>query len=179
MGEAARQGRRGAALKTITELPDYLLAPLKDRGDDAWFAAPAGKWSPAEIVDHVATAIEMSARGFDARADKPAMTRRPRAPVQHVANFLIRGLRWIPRGRKAPDMTLPSTRPERGATEKKLRGACAAFAEVQRKLAPREHELFLKHPVLGDLTVTEFMEFHLCHAMHHRKQVIERIGERG
>ena len=162
-------------MKSIEDLPDYLLAPLAGRDESAWFAAPAGKWSSAEIVDHVATAIEMSARGFESRADKPAMTRRPRAPVQHVAHFLIRGLRWIPSGRKAPEMTLPSTRPGRAATETKLRGACAAFAAVQRKLAPREHELFLKHPVLGDLNVREFMEFHLCHAMHHRKQILERL----
>ena len=36
-------------------------------------------------------------------------------------------------------------------------------------------ELFVKHPVFGDLTLGEFMTFHVRHAEHHAKQVKARI----
>ena len=162
-------------MKAFASLPDTLLAPLAGRGDDAWSAAPDGKWSPGMIVDHVATAVENSAKGFASRADKPAMTRRPRSMVQRVANVLVLGLGYFPSGRKAPETTLPSARPDRAATEARLRAACATFADVRRKLAHRPGDLFLKHPVLGDLTVDEFMRFHVRHAAHHRKQIVERL----
>src|SRR4051794_33729505 len=97
----------------FSELPDFLLAPLAGASPEAWLAAPAGKWSPAEIVDHVATAIDNSAKGFASRADKPAMTRRPRTMVQRAAGIALIELGWFPSGRKAPESTLPSTKPDR------------------------------------------------------------------
>lgn len=159
-------------MNSLHEVPDYLLAGISD---DGWFKAPAGKWTPAEIVDHVATAIETSAKGFASRADKPAMTRRPRTPFQRVANMLVLGLRWFPVRRQAPEMTRPAARPERAATEAKLRAACADYLAMQQRLGHRAGDMFLKHPVLGDLTIDEFARFHVSHAMHHRKQIVERM----
>lgn len=157
------------------ELPDFILAPLAGTAPEAWLAAPPGKWSPAEIVDHLATAIDNSAKGFASRADKPAMTRRPHTMFQRVANVALIGFGWFPSGRKAPESTLPATKPDRAATEAKLRAGCAAFLELEQTLAHRSADLFLKHPVLGDLTLPEFMQFHVRHAEHHRKQIIERL----
>lgn len=163
-------------MNSSEDLPAFILEPLNGRGEDAWFAAPAGKWSPAEIVDHLATAIGNSAKGFASRADKPAMERRPRSLMQRAAGVAVLGLGFFPPGRKAPEGTQPATRPDRLATEAKLRSAWASFTDLEKTLAHRKRDLFLKHPVLGDLTLAEFKTFHRRHAAHHRAQIVERIG---
>src|SRR6185436_12428428 len=122
-------------MTAFRDLPDFLLAPLKGRSDDDWHRAPAGKWSPAQIVDHVTTAIENSAKGFASRADKPPMTRRPRSAVQLAAGVLILRLGVFPSGRKAPEMTIPKDRPDRSATETRLREAVRAFNEMETTMA--------------------------------------------
>jgi hypothetical protein len=159
------------------DLADYILAPLHGRAEEAWHAAPPGKWSPAEIVDHLATAMENSAKGFASRADKPPMTRRPLGMPQRVAQAVVLRMGWFPGRRVAPETTRPQAHPDRAATEAKLRRAVDAFLELERTLLPaRATDLFLKHPVLGDLTFAEFMCFHVRHAEHHRKQMVERLG---
>jgi len=157
------------------DLPDLLLAPLEGKGDEAWFHTPEGKWSPAQVVDHVAGALELSARGFQARAEKPPMARRPRTVRQRFFLVLVFGTGLFPRGRRAPDGTVPAERPDRAATEQRLRAAVAVFLGLEQRLARRAHDLYLKHPVFGDLNLGEWMTFHVRHAEHHAKQVRARI----
>ena len=38
------------------ELRTLVLDPLKDRSDGEWERGPAGKWTPAQIVEHLAAA---------------------------------------------------------------------------------------------------------------------------
>lgn len=164
-------------MTTFRDLPEFLLAPLAGRDDDAWFRAPDGQWCAGQIVDHLATAMENSARGFASRLDKPGMDRRPRTIYQRLASTLVLGFGWFPVKRRAPDTTLPGARPDRAATETRLREAVKAFLAIEEQLLPqRANNLFLKHPALGDLTITEFEHFHVRHAEHHRKQMIARIG---
>lgn len=160
----------------FADLADFVLAPLQGRDDAAWFHAPAGQWSPAQIVDHLTMAVENSAKAFAARADKPPMQRRPRPVIQVLASHLVLTTGWFPRGRRAPDTTMPDTRPDRAGTEARLRSGVAAFLDLERDLLPRRaYDLFIRHPALGDLTLGEFMTFHVRHAEHHRKQIIQRL----
>ncbi|PYP18302.1 MAG: hypothetical protein DMD54_05565, partial [Gemmatimonadetes bacterium] len=51
--------------------------------------------------------------------------------------------------------------------------------QVDRALLPeRRADLFVKHPRMGDLTVEEWMRFHVIHARHHARQLRERLGFR-
>src|SRR5216683_2087946 len=95
------------SLTLIGELPDLVLGPLRARADSEWEHGPPGKWTPAQIVEHLALGLTLS-----------------------------------------------------GAT----------FLE-------RRHHLFVKHPRMGDLTVEEWMRFHVIHARHHAKQIRERVGK--
>jgi uncharacterized damage-inducible protein DinB len=160
----------------FSDLPELILGPLAGRDDDAWFRAPAGVWSAGQVVDHVTIAIENSAEAFTLRADKPPMRRRSRPVIQALASHLLLTTGWFPRGRRAPERTLPAPRPERAATEARLRAGVAAFLDLERRLLPqRAYDLFVKHPALGDLTLGEFMTFHVRHGAHHRKQIVRRI----
>lgn len=158
------------------DIATLMLGPLEGRGDDAWFHAPPGAWCPGQVVDHVAAAIELSARGFESRTGKPPMQRRPRTLRQRTFQFLIFRTGRFPRGRRAPQASQPADRPERAATERRLGEAVAAFLVLERTLLPqRAGDLFLKHPAFGDLTLSEWMTFHVRHAEHHAKQVRARI----
>ncbi|MFI5279996.1 MAG: DinB family protein [Gemmatimonadales bacterium] len=163
-------------MTAFADIPALMLGPLEGKGDDAWFHTPPGKWCPGQVVDHVATSIEKSALGLHSRTDKPPMQRRPPALRQRIFKFIVFGTGFFPPGRKAPETALPGERPERAATERRLRDAVASFLEMERTLLPvRANDLFLKHPILGDLTLGEWMTFHRRHAAHHAKQVRARV----
>jgi hypothetical protein len=158
------------------DIPALMLGPLQGKGDEAWFHTPPGKWSPGQVVDHVTTALENSAKAMRSRVAKPPMRRRPHTPRQRIFKLIVFGTGFFPPGRKAPETALPAQRPERAATERRLEDAVAAFLELERTLLPaRANDLFVKHPIFGDLTISEWMRFHSRHAAHHAKQVRARV----
>jgi len=158
------------------DIPALMLSPLEGKGDDAWFHTPPGKWCPGQVVDHVATSLENSARTMRSRIEKPPMQRRPPSLPQRIFKLVVFGTGFFLPGRKAPETALPGERPERAATEKKLKDAVAAFLEMERTLLPaRATDLFVKHPVFGDLTLPEWLRFHCRHAAHHARQVRARV----
>lgn len=157
-------------------IPALMLGPLESRGDEAWFHARPGKWCPGQVVDHVTTSIEKSALALRSRVEKPPMHRRPLAFTQRIFKLVVFGTGFFPPGRKAPETALPQERPERAATERRLREAVALFLELERALLPaRANDLFVKHPIFGDLALGEWMLFHRRHATHHAKQVRARV----
>jgi len=44
------------SMTPIGELTDLVLGPLRGRADSEWERGPAGKWTPAQIVEHLALA---------------------------------------------------------------------------------------------------------------------------
>ena len=82
-------------------IPDVVLGPLAGRPEADWHRAPAGKWTPAQIVHHLAISLEASARTFDERRGKPPMRRRPRTVRERVGSFLVLQIGWMPSGREA------------------------------------------------------------------------------
>ena len=161
----------------LSELPVVVLGPLRGRADSEWERGPAGKWTPAQIVEHLALGLSLSAETFLARRNHAPMSRRRRTPAEHVAKLLIFGFRWFPPGRKAPERTTPPPQINRATAETHFLAGLEAWDQVDRALLPeRRNNLFVKHPRMGDLTVEEWMRFHVIHARHHARQIRERIG---
>ena len=161
----------------FNDLPEFILGPLAARSDSDWYQAPPGKWCTAQIVHHLAVGIEGSGRAFESRADKPAMARRPRSLFARIGHLLIMNLGWFPPGRKAPSQSLPAERPERAAVERQFTEGVQRFLDLERRLLPtRSADLFVKHPDLGDLTLGEWMQFHVRHAKHHAGQIRDRLA---
>lgn len=153
-------------------IPDVVLGPLAGHPEADWYTAPPGKWCAARIVHHLAIGIDGSGRTFDARRGKPPMRRRPRTPLQLLGDLVMLRVGWIPSGFRSPAVTLPAVRPERAAVERLLREGVARFLELERDLLPaRASDLFVKHPRLGDLTLPEWLWFHVRHCAHHAKQI--------
>jgi hypothetical protein len=161
----------------MMDLVDVVIGPMAGRPEAAWQQAPAGKWTPAQIVEHLALAVELSATTFATRRAKEPMTRRGTTLREKVGKVFTLGLGWFPPGRKAPPPTTPAPRVEPRAAEAHFRAALAAWAAVERDLLPaRRHDLFVKHPRLGDLTLEEWARFHVVHARHHARQIRSRLA---
>jgi len=165
------------SMRPLGELPDLVLGPLRGRADSEWERGPAGKWTPAQIVEHLALGLTLSAATFQSRKNHAPMKRRPRTPAEQIARLFIFGLRWFPPGRKAPERTTPPPQVDRKAAEAHFLAGIEAWDQVDRALLPeRRADLFVKHPRMGDLTVEEWMRFHVIHARHHAKQIQQRVG---
>ena len=160
---------------SLDSLPELVLGPLAGKSDADWYRAPAGKWNSAQIVEHLSISLEGSGRGFDTRRHKPPMQRRPRTAVEWAAGFLILGLGWFPPGREAPDGSRPAGQVDRKYAEAHFREGVERFNRIAPELlGSRARDLFVKHPRLGDLTLPEWMRFHLVHCRHHAKQIRAR-----
>src|SRR3989449_9797828 len=109
------------------------LGPLAGRPESDWYTAPPGKWSPAQIVQHLAISLELSGRTFEARRGKPPMRRRPRTPRERLGYFLALQLGWMPMGREAPSATRPAERPDARAEERQVRDGGARFPSLERE----------------------------------------------
>jgi DinB superfamily len=156
----------------LAELAAIVLGPLEQRPDEDWQRAPPGKWTPAQIVEHLAIGIDGSAEKFEERRDRPPMTRRPRRLIERIASVSILGLGWYPQGFKAPEGTVPAAGVSRASAEAHFREGMAKWEALERDLLPRRpRDLFLRHPRLGDLTMPEWIRFHVAHARHHAKQI--------
>src|SRR5690242_14490015 len=162
----------------LSELPALVFGPSRGRPDSEWEHGPPGKWTPAQIVEHLALGLNLSATAFLSRRNHAPMSRRRRTPAEHVARLFIFGLRWFPRGRKAPERTVPAPQIDRPTAESHFLNGIELWDQVDRALLPeRRANLFVKHPRMGDLTVEEWMRFHVIHARHHARQIRERIGQ--
>jgi hypothetical protein len=160
----------------FAQVPDLVLGPLAGHPDADWHAAPRGKWSPAQIVQHLALGLEYSGRTFDARRHHAPMRRRPRTAREFAGYLSVIGLGWYPSGRKAPAAARPTERPDAAAVERQFRGSAEKLVALERELLPaRRYDLFVKHPALGDLTLPEWLRFHVYHCTHHAKQIEERL----
>ncbi|MGH7547470.1 MAG: DinB family protein [Gemmatimonadales bacterium] len=160
----------------FADIPDLVLASLAGRPEVDWHRAPPGKWSAGQIVHHLAIGLDSTSQAFESRRDRPPMRRRRRTPSQRLAHFLILRLGWQPRGAEAPAGVRPAERPQRAAVERQFREGFARFLRLERELLPaRRSDLFVKHPVLGDLTLPEWLRFHEWHCAHHAKQIRARL----
>jgi len=163
-------------MQHFDDLPDIVLGPLADRPEAHWYAAPSGKWCAAQIVEHLALGLEWSARKFEERRSRDPMVRRPRSLFERGAHFLIMNLGWFPSGFEAPSASVPAARVEGGIAESHFRHGVARHQELARLLLPaRARDLLVRHPRFGDLTLPEWLEFHVRHARHHARQIRARL----
>lgn len=164
-------------MTALSQLPDIVLGPLAGRPDADWQRGPAGKWTPAQIVEHLAIGLTWSAEKFEQRRAYAPMARRRRRVIERLASAAILGLRWYPQGSRAPEGSRPGPHVTRADAEAHFRGGVAHWEALERLLLPaRRHDLFVRHPRLGDLTLEEWLRFHVVHARHHAKQIHARLA---
>jgi len=166
----------------LKELQETLCEAMAGLSAEELAWHPPGKWCIEEMLEHLYLTYTGTIKGFTRvlEAGKPLAA--PTATVkQRVRLLVVVGLGHMPKGRKAPPMTVP-----RGLTGAKVREEIGAkIAEMDAIIGRCDTELgegrfcghaMLDHPVLGPLTARQWRKFHLVHGMHHVKQ-IRRLRE--
>jgi hypothetical protein len=134
-----------------------------------------GRWSVAEIVEHLDRTYTGTTKGFERcleagmpRASAPTMRSRIRV-------FTVVTLGYFPSGIEAPKHVVPTGRVSLPEVMEKVRAhlqaldGAAAATEARLGSGP-----VMDHPILGPFTVAQWMRFHRIHTHHHQKQILER-----
>jgi hypothetical protein len=140
--------------------------------------APTGKWSPAQILEHLLLTYKNTNRGLDKCREQDTPLARRVTLKDRAATLLVVNLGYVPRGRKAPERAMPrgmASDEVRQAIVPELQKMAAAFDECERKFGVRAK--LLDHPFLGPLTADQWRKFHWVHGRHHARQIRERMGK--
>ena len=138
---------------------------------------PAGKWSPAQILEHLFLTYKGTNQGIARCLEKgtPLVTR---ATLTHrVGTVLVVNFGYLPSGRKAPERTVPrgmSADEVVNAIFPEIRLMDSGFAELETKFGTKTK--VLDHLILGPLTAAQWRKFHLVHGRHHARQIRHRMG---
>jgi len=162
-----------AALAASKEAIDQ-LGVTGERTGLAWTAPRApGKWSPSQIVEHVARALEESANVAAGRPSKfPKLP-----PVLHP---VVRGLLFrrvlknaaFPKAKTNKAMN-PASGPATPAEGRvRLETAHKKFDEACRQLALRGERM--RTTTFGAVGVEDYVRFMEIHTRHHAKQMVDR-----
>jgi hypothetical protein len=132
-----------------------------------------GKWSGAEILEHLGMAFGSTARVFEKCATKGVPVGGVPTLKQRVQALMVADVGYFPFGRKSPEMVVPTGKI----------GGKAALEMIHTNLHEMDKQLarcyeacgkkgwLANHPVLGPLKIDQWPKFHRVHTRHHMKQI--------
>jgi hypothetical protein len=145
-----------------------------DAGD--WSVPRAeGKWSPAQVVEHIALTYEYSRAVVNNNPTGPSAPRilRPLVRRFFVKPVLKRGS-FKPGGR-APAMFQPSSSPDGHAELLSRLETAVRLFEDDLRAAARAGRATLNHPFFGTIPLTDYLRLQAIHARHHRAQLAAAV----
>jgi len=133
------------------------------------------RWSPVEIVEHLQKAYSGTAKGLERCLEKGTPLATRATLKQSLQSFVLINLGYFPEGRQSPKYILPTG----------VVALPAVIEGVKKDLtwlddaATRAGRVFgsakvLDHPILGALSVDQWLRFHLVHTKHHEQQIRAR-----
>jgi hypothetical protein len=146
------------------------LIAAAERSAATWTTPPApGKWSPSQVVEHVARGLDEGANVVSGVPSIPM----PPAFLRLVARlFFYRILKKdaFPKGFKAHKAMNPTSGPATPAEARlRLEQGFARFdQECRRRVASGQHVV---STAFGTVTVEDFVRFNAIHTRHHCKQM--------
>jgi hypothetical protein len=155
---------------------DQLIRAGEESGA-AWSTPRApGKWSPSQVVEHVARGLDEGANIVAGRSTLP----RPPALVRLIARFMFgRVLRkgTFPNGFKAHKTMNPANGPATPAEGRiRLEMAYQELDEACRRIATDGRPITT---IFGSVSVQDFVRFNELHTRHHSKQMAACQQARG
>ena len=150
---------------------EFDLVAAAERSAATWTTPRApGKWSPSQVVEHVAGGLEEGANivsGTPSLPMPPAFLR----PLLRLLFFnRILKKAAFPKGFKAHKAMNPPSGPATPAQARvRLEGALARFdQECRRRAASGQHVVSTG---FGTVSVVDFVRFSAIHTRHHRQQM--------
>jgi len=134
---------------------------------------PPGKWSAAEVLEHLYLTYTGTILGFE-RVLRKGKALGSRASIrQHVLTVVVVGLGHMPNGLKAPTIVQPHNLPP-----EQVRNEIGEKIEEMDAIITQCESLFgggvnvLDHPILGPLSSKQWRKLHVVHGQHHLKQLL-------
>ncbi len=133
---------------------------------------PQGKWSVAEILEHLSLTYSGTKIVFDRclQAGKPSATRA--TAKERLRAFVVTRGGYMAGGFQAPKGAIPrGLRPE--AVVSAIANNLSAMEESIRQCEKHfgRNVKLVNHPILGPLTAAEWRKFHCVHGRHHLRQI--------
>jgi hypothetical protein len=134
-----------------------------------------GRWSIAEIVEHLDRTYSGTVKGLERclaagapRVSSPTLKSRART-------FVVVSLGMFPTGIPAPKHVVPTGALLLSEVLARARGNLEALDVATRAAVDRfGHGPLMDHPILGPFTPVQWLRFHRVHTRHHQKQMIDR-----
>jgi hypothetical protein len=140
---------------------------------DEFARHPPGKWSSAEILDHLNLTYLGTIKNFDRCLASGAPGASPDRKTKRWPRRIIVWLGYFPGGRKSPDRVLPRGTPLQQLTTEVFENIARmdhVIAECDARFGPGKP--LADHPILGPMTAREWRKFHLVHGKHHVRQIL-------
>lgn len=146
-----------------------------DLSPEALARRPPGKWSGAEILEHLGLTFSTTVRGLHRLVEHGPPAMPPPSFKQRFGTLLVVHAGYFPDGRPSPDAVKP-----RGAdpsavlatTLGHLASLDTALDAAELRFGPQMR--VMQHPVLGPFSLHEWRKFHWVHTRHHARQIRER-----
>lgn len=157
---------------SLQDLANLIAHHTEDIRENQLLWHPEGKWSVAEILEHLSLTYSGTKIVFDRclQSGKPSAT----APTlrDRLATFLVTRLGYLPSGRQAP----AGTRPKGIPAEKALSDIAKNIQAMDESIGACERRFgsnvkIVAHPILGAFTAEEWRRFHCVHGKHHLRQI--------
>jgi hypothetical protein len=134
-----------------------------------------GRWSIAEILEHLTLAFAANAAALERALASGERRARPPVLRQRFWRFVVVDLGYFPRV-KAPEKTRPSGSIPAERSREALRDALDRLDVALTRVADRfgSDVAVANHPYLGGFSVRHWRKFHWRHTVHHMRQVRRR-----
>jgi hypothetical protein len=144
-------------------------------GDEARVRRDPQQWSVVEIVEHLTRAYSGTAKGFERCVEKGASLATAATLKQRLQQLALIEFGYFPEGRQSPKHIFPTGELDLGAVIEAVRRDLARLdASAIRARDAVGAGKMLDHPILGALTVDQWLKFHVVHTRHHAKQIARR-----
>jgi hypothetical protein len=158
-----------AALADNHTAVDEMIAAA-NRSESVWTTPRAsGKWSPQQVVEHVALSLEESGNVVAGVPSKfPSLPRLVRPLVRLIFRWILKR-QAFPKG-KTPKPFDPAAGPATPAEASvRLKGAEATFDQECRTCAKDRSDV--ESTVFGTIPLEDYVKFQALHVRHHIKQM--------
>lgn len=146
--------------------------------DEQFWANPGGKWSVAEVMQHLYLSARPVARLLAGPREVLNQWGRADTPSRSYREIALAYRTVLATGVKAPESMSPRTddmRVTRGELVDRFRGIYQSLIDATDNWSANElDEYCIPHPVLGKLTVREMLYFTSLHTEHHR-QLMQKV----
>jgi len=152
----------------------------RDLSPEQWLGAPKGKWSAAEIFEHLLLTFTATTKGTLKAMQAGQPLCHEVTWSNRVGRFYVVQLGIFPRGMQAPTHVVP----KQGLAADALRRFNDALVAMDSTLNDAERRFgaktrILDHPILGPFTAQDWRRFQRVHAFHHFRQLAARRSQMG